>query len=114
MRIVIDTNIVVSGIFFGGLPRKILEAVADGKIQAIASNEILEEYEKVFEAMVKKKICIKTLFELQLFSFYFASLVRSSLYSASTSLQSLSLTSGTEASSGSSISSLPVIRNFCS
>ena len=55
MKIVIDTNIVISGIFFGGLPRKILEAAADGKIQAIASNEILEEYEKVFETMVKKK-----------------------------------------------------------
>ena len=27
MKIVIDTNVVVSGIFFGGAPRKVIEAV---------------------------------------------------------------------------------------
>ena len=32
MRIVIDTNVVISGTFFGGNPRKVLEAVVDGKI----------------------------------------------------------------------------------
>ncbi len=30
MRIVVDTNVVISGIFFGGNPRKIVEAIADG------------------------------------------------------------------------------------
>jgi predicted nucleic acid-binding protein len=34
MRIVIDTNVVISGIFFGGNPRKILEAVVNGEYVA--------------------------------------------------------------------------------
>ena len=44
MKIVIDTNVVISGVFFGGKPRMILEAVADRKIFACASAEILTEY----------------------------------------------------------------------
>lgn len=27
MRIVIDTNVVISGVFFGAMPRKVIEAV---------------------------------------------------------------------------------------
>jgi predicted nucleic acid-binding protein len=30
MRVVIDTNVIFSGIFFGGLPRVILESVLNG------------------------------------------------------------------------------------
>lgn len=29
MRIVIDTNVLISGVFFGGFPRKILSAVVE-------------------------------------------------------------------------------------
>lgn len=36
LRIVIDTNVVISGTFFGGKPRQILEAVVAGKISAVA------------------------------------------------------------------------------
>ena len=43
MKIVVDTNVVISGIFFGGNPRKIVESVVDGKIEAIATKEIIEE-----------------------------------------------------------------------
>ena len=44
MRIVVDTNIVISGIFFGGNPRKIVEAIADGGIDAYATIAIMDEY----------------------------------------------------------------------
>lgn len=47
MRIVIDTNIIVSGLFFGGLPRKILDMIVDYEIEAFASPEIIDEYERV-------------------------------------------------------------------
>ena len=39
--IVIDTNVVISGTFFGGFPRRILEAVFKGEVSAIASPEII-------------------------------------------------------------------------
>ena len=43
MRIVIDTNVLISGVFFGGFPREILRAVVDQKITACATTEIINE-----------------------------------------------------------------------
>lgn len=45
MRIVIDTNVLISGVFFGGFPRKILSSVVSGKMTACATAEIINEYE---------------------------------------------------------------------
>ena len=44
MRIVIDTNVLISGIFFGGPPRRVLEAVVERRIDAWASVDIVSEY----------------------------------------------------------------------
>ena len=55
MRIVIDTNVVISGTFFGGYPRKIIEAVAGNGICACATTEIVEEYEDVIHEMIERK-----------------------------------------------------------
>lgn len=47
MRIILDTNVFVSGVFFGGLPARILEAWRDGRIELVLSAEILDEYQRV-------------------------------------------------------------------
>jgi len=47
MKIIIDTNIVISGLFFGGYPRLIIESVVNNKIEAVASIEIIKEYKEV-------------------------------------------------------------------
>ncbi len=47
MRVVVDTNVVISGIFFSGPPYKILKAWNDGLIQMLVSEEILDEYFRV-------------------------------------------------------------------
>lgn len=47
MKVVIDTNVFVSGVFFGGPPGAILEAWQDGRIQVAISPEILAEYVRV-------------------------------------------------------------------
>ena len=44
MKAVIDTNIFVSGIFWGGTPYKILEAWISDKFELLVSDSILEEY----------------------------------------------------------------------
>lgn len=44
MRIVIDTNVVISGVFFGGFPRKVLSAVVNGTVEACANTEIVDYY----------------------------------------------------------------------
>lgn len=54
MKIVIDTNVVISGVFFGGKPRMILEAVSEGRIIASASAEILDEYYDVVDEMISR------------------------------------------------------------
>lgn len=55
MRIVIDTNVVISGTFFGGFPRKVLEAAVYGDITACATTEIVEEYEEIVDEMIRRK-----------------------------------------------------------
>jgi len=44
MRIVLDTNVLMSGIFFGGAPGSILNAWQAGQIRLAVSPEIVEEY----------------------------------------------------------------------
>jgi putative PIN family toxin of toxin-antitoxin system len=47
MRIVLDTNVFVSGIFFSGPPYQILKAWRDGKVQLLVSPAILDEYRRI-------------------------------------------------------------------
>lgn len=55
MRIVIDTNVLISGVFFGGFPREILRAVVCQKITACATTEIINEYEEIVQEMIDRK-----------------------------------------------------------
>ena len=47
MKIVLDTNVFVSGVFFRGPPADILEAWRDGRVVPAISAKILEEYRRV-------------------------------------------------------------------
>jgi uncharacterized protein len=47
MKIVVDTNVFISGIFFTGPPYRILEAWRDGRLNVVLSQEILDEYRSV-------------------------------------------------------------------
>ena len=47
LRVVLDTNILISAIVFGGKPRKILEAVFQEKIQICLSQAITDELTEV-------------------------------------------------------------------
>ena len=54
MKIVLDTNVFVSGIFFKGPPYQILKAWRDGRIHLLMSEEIYEEYKRVGEHLAIK------------------------------------------------------------
>lgn len=54
MKAILDTNVLISGIFFSGVPSEILSAWRDERIELIVSPEILEEYRRVGEEMEKK------------------------------------------------------------
>lgn len=47
MKVILDTNVFVSGIFFSGPPFKILQAWRNDSIQLVISPLILEEYREV-------------------------------------------------------------------
>lgn len=47
MKVVLDTNVLVSGLLFGGVPGRILTAWSAGSIQLVLSPPILEEYRRV-------------------------------------------------------------------
>ena len=55
MKIVVDTNVLISGVFFGGFPKKILSASVKGRIRACASMEILNEYQEIIQEMVQRR-----------------------------------------------------------
>jgi putative PIN family toxin of toxin-antitoxin system len=49
LRIILDTNVFVSGVFFRGPPGQILDAWRDGRVRPVLSAEIFEEYRRVGE-----------------------------------------------------------------
>jgi putative PIN family toxin of toxin-antitoxin system len=53
VKVVIDTNVLVSGIFFSGPPFQILDDWRHGKIQLVISPEILDEYRRVGETLAE-------------------------------------------------------------
>lgn len=54
MKAILDTNVLISGIFFSGVPSEILSAWRSDRIEMIVSPKILEEYRRVGEEMQKK------------------------------------------------------------
>jgi predicted nucleic acid-binding protein len=47
MRAVVDTNVFISGLFWGGRPRRVMDLAAGGRFQALTSAELLLELEDV-------------------------------------------------------------------
>ncbi|MFZ5761132.1 MAG: putative toxin-antitoxin system toxin component, PIN family [Thermodesulfobacteriota bacterium] len=54
MKIVLDTNVFISGIFFSGPPMQILQAWKAKKVRIVLSREILDEYRRVGQELAKK------------------------------------------------------------
>jgi len=50
MRVVLDTNVLVSATFWSGASFKIMEFIDNGKIDLVLSKAILEEYDKVIHS----------------------------------------------------------------
>lgn len=59
-RIVVDTNVLISAVFFKGKPEIILEAWRAGTLEIILSEEILHEYSEVLKRLSAKYPSIET------------------------------------------------------
>jgi putative PIN family toxin of toxin-antitoxin system len=55
VRVVLDTNVLISGVFFAGLPGRIVKAWRDGRFALVLSEEIIEEYQRVGEALAGRQ-----------------------------------------------------------
>ena len=66
MKVVLDTNVLISGIFFSGPPYRILKAWQGGLIQLALTGKILEEYRRVAEQLHRQfpAINLQRIFEL--------------------------------------------------
>jgi len=53
MRVVLDTNVVVSGLVFGGVPGTILTAWTGGAFTLVVSPPVLDEYRRVGRELAK-------------------------------------------------------------
>ena len=66
MKIILDTNVFISGVFFGGPPYQILDNWRNGKIDVVLTKEIFSEYQRVAKELSRqfKKVDISTFFDL--------------------------------------------------
>ena len=58
MNVVFDTNVLISAILFGGIPRNLFLKVISGNIDLYISEDILNEFSGVLS---RPKFCFKTL-----------------------------------------------------
>jgi putative PIN family toxin of toxin-antitoxin system len=66
MKVILDTNVLVSGIFFKGPPYRIFQIWKKGQIEIVISHEILAEYRRVIQDLSTHfpHIDISNLFEM--------------------------------------------------
>lgn len=66
MKIVLDTNVFISGVFFGGPPYQILDAWRKGKIDIVLSEAIYDEYHRIATELSRqfKEVDISTFLDL--------------------------------------------------
>jgi len=58
LRIVLDTNVLISGIFFSGPPYEILKAWKEKRIQFVITAEIFAEYVRVAENLSNNYVTV--------------------------------------------------------
>lgn len=53
MKIILDTNVFMSGIFFHGAPYDILDAWRHNRVHLVVSPDILDEYRRIATELIK-------------------------------------------------------------
>ena len=49
LRVVLDTNVLISGLCFGGLPARLLRLALTGRLELATSPPLIEEFKRVME-----------------------------------------------------------------
>lgn len=53
-RAVLDTNVLISGIFWSGMPGQILEGFREGRFELVVTKEITQEYTEKLHTIARK------------------------------------------------------------
>ena len=69
MRVILDTNVFVSGVFFAGPPFEILDAWRRGELTLVVSPEILSEYARVGQELASEFPSVDIVPALELLAF---------------------------------------------
>ena len=70
MRVIVDTNVFISGVFWAGPPSKIMDLWENRKLQIVLSTEIFEEYKRVAYELKKKFPLVDVILILDLLLFH--------------------------------------------
>ena len=54
MRAVLDTNVIMSAAFFGGVPLDVLNAWHSGEFELVVSESVMSEYREIADRMKEK------------------------------------------------------------
>ena len=54
MRIIVDTNVLASGLFFTGIPHKILQGIKQRKYRTVVSQDIVGEYKRTVDKLANR------------------------------------------------------------
>ena len=65
MKIVVDTNVVISGTFFGGAPRRVVEAIGKKEIKACHALFDLEEFPFYLEFLLSHSLLYQMVLHLK-------------------------------------------------
>lgn len=65
MRIVVDTNVIASAVFFRERPYQLLRYIMEGQVGVVASKDIVDEYEEIVFRLKQKYPAINTRIPLQ-------------------------------------------------
>ena len=58
MKVVLDTNVFLSAVFFGGVPGRVLQAWRDRRLELILSVPIFSEYQQAAERLTARFGCV--------------------------------------------------------
>lgn len=67
MKVVIDTNVIASALFFEGIPLEILKGAIQKKFTPVVSSNIVEEYYQTINKLAERFPNVEAHIQLQLF-----------------------------------------------
>ena len=67
MKIILDTNVLASGIFFPGVPLRILQGIKQGKYSTVVTSDIVDEYKRTITKLANDFPGVDATAQLELF-----------------------------------------------